>query len=69
MMERFPSRVRPLALRYVPLVELYDSKGDSARVKSLLEEINSMPEGELAVGLARAEIMLNHSTNEARNGF
>ena len=51
----------PLSLHYVPLVELYDSRGDSARVNSLLEKLNSMPEGELAVGLARAEIMLNRN--------
>ena len=61
-MESFPTpEFFPLSLQYVPLVELYDSQGDSARVKSLLEKLNYMPEGELAVGLARAEIMLNHN--------
>jgi tetratricopeptide (TPR) repeat protein len=51
----------PISLHYIPLVEIYDSQGDSARVKSLLEKLEYMPEGELAVGLARAEIMLNHN--------
>ena len=62
MMSREPSRdFGPLAMRYIPLLELYDSLGNSRQVKSLLKEVDSMPEGELAVGLALAEIRLQHS--------
>lgn len=51
----------PLALRYVKLVELYDSQGNHAQVESLLKQLDSMSEGELAIGLARARICLNHA--------
>ena len=41
-MESFPTpEFFPLSLHYVPLVELYDSQGDSARVQSLMEKMNS----------------------------
>ena len=55
---------RPLALRYVKLVELYDSQGNHAQVESLLKQLDSMSEGELAIGLARAGICLNHADTE-----
>lgn len=51
----------PLAMRYIPLVELYDSRGNQAQVEAVLKEMDSMSEGELAVGLARAKVRLNHS--------
>ena len=51
----------PLAMRYIPLVELYDSKNNQQQVEAVLKEMDSMSEGELAVGLARAKIRLNHS--------
>ena len=51
----------PLAMRYTPLVELYDSKNDQPQVEAVLKEMDSMSEGELSVGLARAKIRLNHS--------
>ena len=51
----------PLAMRYTPLAELYDSKNDQPQVEAVLKEMDSMSEGELAVGLARAKICLNHS--------
>ena len=51
----------PLAMRYIPLLELYDSLGNSRQVDSLLKQVDSMPVGELAVGLALAEIRLQHS--------
>jgi tetratricopeptide (TPR) repeat protein len=54
----------PLAMRYIPLAELYDSIGNHERVEAILKEVNSMPEGELAAGLARARIKLNHSDKE-----
>jgi len=54
----------PLALRYVKLAELYDSQGNHAQVELLLKRLDSMSEGELAVGLARATICLNHSDTE-----
>ena len=50
----------PIALRYVKLAELYDSLGEQAKVESLLKHVDSMSVGELAVGLARAKISLNH---------
>ena len=62
MMKSAPSRdFSPLAMRYIPLLELYDSLGNSRQVESLLKEVDAMPEGELAVGMARAEIRLQHS--------
>jgi tetratricopeptide (TPR) repeat protein len=51
----------PLAMRYIPLLELYDSLGNSRQVDSLLKQVDSMPVGELAAGLALAEIRLQHS--------
>lgn len=61
-MKRVPAaEFGPIALRYVPLVVLYDAKGDQAQVDSLLKRLDSMPEGELAVGLAQAKIRLQHS--------
>ena len=62
MMKSAPSRdFSPLAMRYIPLLELYDSLGNSRQVESLLKEVDAMPEGELADGMARAEIRLQHS--------
>ena len=54
----------PIALRYVKLAELYDSQGNQAQVESLLKQLDSMSEGELAIGLARARICLNHADTE-----
>jgi len=54
----------PMALYYVKLAELYDSIGNQEQVEAVLKEVDSMPEGELAVGLARAKIRLNHSDDE-----
>jgi tetratricopeptide (TPR) repeat protein len=54
----------PLATRYIKLTELYDSIGDRAQVEAVLKEVDSMSEGELAVGLARAKIRLNHSDKQ-----
>jgi uncharacterized protein HemY len=54
----------PIALRYVKLAELYDSQGNHAQVESLLNQLDSMSEGELAIGLARARICLNHADTE-----
>jgi tetratricopeptide (TPR) repeat protein len=62
MMKSVPSRdFGLLAMHYIPLLELYDSRGNSAQVQLLLKEVESMPEGELAAGMARAEIRLQHS--------
>lgn len=62
MMEKVPVPENgPLALRYIKLAELYDSEGNEAQVEAVLKEVDSMPEGELAAGLARARIHLNHS--------
>jgi tetratricopeptide (TPR) repeat protein len=62
MMKKVPvSDYVPLAVRYIPLVELYDSTGNQGQVEAVLKEVESMSEGELAVGLARARISLNHS--------
>jgi tetratricopeptide (TPR) repeat protein len=54
----------PMAMRYVKLAELYDSIGDQGKVESVLKEVDSMSEGELAVGVACATIRLNHSDKE-----
>ncbi len=54
----------PLAMRYIPLAELYDSQGNQEQVEAVLREVDSMPEGELAAGLARARIRLNHSDQQ-----
>ena len=53
-----------LARRYIKLAELYDSQGNQEQVDAVLKEVDSMPEGELAVGLARARIRLNHSDQQ-----
>ncbi len=39
-------------------------QGNQEQVEAVLKEIDSMPEGELAVGLARARIRLNHSDQQ-----
>ncbi len=54
----------PLAMRYIELAELYDSIGLQEQVEAVLEEIDSMSAGELAAGLARARIRLNHSDKQ-----
>jgi predicted Zn-dependent protease len=65
IMERYPvPEVGPFALRYAKLAGLYDSIGNQKQVQAVLEEVDSMPEGELAAGLARATIRLNHFDNE-----
>ena len=65
IMERYPvADVGPLALRYAKLAGLYDSIGNQKQVQAVLNEVDSMPEGELATGLARATIRLNHSDKE-----
>ena len=51
----------PMAMLYIKLAELYDSIGNQAQVDAVLKEVDSMTIGELAEGLARAEIRLNHS--------
>jgi hypothetical protein len=51
----------PIALLYVKLAELYDLQGNQEQVEAVLREVDSMPEGELVEGLARATICLNHS--------
>ncbi len=65
IMERYPvPDVGPFALRYARLAGLYDSIGNQKQVEAVLKEVGSMPEGELAAGLARATIRLNHSDKE-----
>jgi tetratricopeptide (TPR) repeat protein len=54
----------PIAVRYIDLAELYDSIGNQEQVEAVLKEIDAMPQGELAVGLARARIRSNHSDSE-----
>ncbi len=49
------------ALYYIPLLQLYDSVGDRRHFQSLTKEVESMPEGELAVGLEQVEIRLQRS--------
>ena len=61
---RSSSGRRPHSPRYVKLAELYDSQGNQAQVESLLKQLDSMSEGELAIGLARARICLNHADTE-----
>ena len=51
----------PLALLYIDLAVLYDSEGNQDQVEAVLKEMDSMPQGELAEGLARARIRLKHS--------
>ena len=54
----------PLPMRYIPLAELYDSIGNQEQVEAVLKEVDSMSNGELAAGLARAMIRLNHSDKQ-----
>ncbi len=54
----------PVALLYIDLAVLYDSMGNQEQVEAVLKEMDSMTEGELAVGLARARIRLKHSDKE-----
>jgi tetratricopeptide (TPR) repeat protein len=54
----------PIALLYIDLAVLYDSMGNQEKVESVLKEMDSMPQGELAEGLARARIRLKHSDKE-----
>ena len=54
----------PIAMLYIKLAELYDSIGNQAQVEAVLREVESMTIGELAAGLARAKIRLNHSDQE-----
>jgi len=64
MMKRAPvPDYGPLAMDYIKLAELYDSIGDQEQAEAVLKEVDSMSEGELAVGLARAKMRLNHSDN------
>lgn len=61
LMNSIPSQdFGPIAMRYVPLIDLCDSLGNSDQVRSLMTEVDSMPDGDLAVGMARAEIRLQH---------
>jgi len=65
MMKRLPvPDYGPLAMRYIELAELYDSIGNQEQVEAVLKEVDSMPQGELAAGLARARIRLNHSDKQ-----
>jgi tetratricopeptide (TPR) repeat protein len=65
MMKRVPvPDYGPMALRYIDLAMLYDSMGNQERVEAVLKEMDSMTEGELAVGLARARIRMKHSDKE-----
>jgi tetratricopeptide (TPR) repeat protein len=65
IMESYPvADVGPFALRYAKLAGLYDSIGNQKQVQAVLKDVDSMPEGELAAGLARATIRLNHSDKE-----
>ena len=54
----------PVALLYIDLAVLYDSMGNQEQVEAVLKEMDSMTEGELAVGLARARIRMKHSDKE-----
>ena len=47
----------PIALLYVKLAELYDLQGNQEQVEAVLREVDSMPEGELAVGSGAREDM------------
>ncbi len=65
MMKRLPvPDYGPLAMRYIKLAELYDSVGNQQQVDAVLNEVDSMSDGEVAVGLARARIRLNHSDKQ-----
>jgi protein O-mannosyl-transferase len=54
----------PVAMLYIDLAMLYDSMGNQVQVEAVLNEMDSMPQGELAVGLARARIRLKHSDHK-----
>ena len=54
----------PMAMLYIDLALLYDSQGNQDQVEAVLNKMDSMTQGELAVGLARAKIRLQHSDNE-----
>ena len=54
----------PLAVRYIRLAELYDSTGNQQQAEAVLKAIDSMSDGEMAAGLARAGIRLNHSDQQ-----
>ncbi len=54
----------PLPMHYIKLAELYDLQGNQAQVEAVLKEMDSMSDGELAAGLARAKIRLNHSDQQ-----
>ena len=70
MMKRVPvPDYGPIAMRYIDLAVLYDSMGNQEQVEAVLKEMDSMTEGELAVGLARARIRLKHSDKEGAAGF
>ena len=65
LMKRVPvPEYGPIALMYIDLAVLYDSMGKQVQVEAVLNEMDSMPLGELAVGLARAKIRLKHSDKE-----
>jgi len=65
MMNRDPMpEYGPVAMLYIDLAVLYDSMGNQDQVEAVLKEMDSMTEGELAVGLARARIRLKHSDKE-----
>ena len=53
-----------LAMSYIELAELYDSLGNQEQVDAVLKEVDSMSAGEVAEGLARARIRLNHSDKQ-----
>ena len=62
MMESTPvPEYGPIAMLYIDLAVLYDSIGNQDQVEAVLNEMDSMTQGELAVGLARAKIGMNHS--------
>ncbi len=62
MMRRSPMpEDGPIAMLYIDLAVLYDSMGNQEQVEAVLKEMDSMTEGELAVGLARARIRARHS--------
>jgi protein O-mannosyl-transferase len=65
MMERLPvPDYGPLSMFYIKLAELYDKEGNQQQVAAVLKKLDSMIEGELAAGLARAKIRLNHSDQQ-----
>ena len=50
--------------RNVAPIDQNDSIGNQTQVEAVLKEVDSMTIGELAAGLARAKIRLNHSDQE-----